>query len=131
MLRLLFLLLGHALLGLAIIGVLLPGLPTTPFLILACVCYGRSSEKFQRFLLNNRWSGPPLHNWLHNRSISRRAKVMAVSVLVVTIAYSMAIVPILAVQVGLVLIAVGVAGYIVTRPAPGAGPYPDAANPKG
>ena len=75
--------LGLFFLALAIIGVLLPGLPTTPFLILAAWFFARSSEKWHRRLLDNELSGPLLRNWEQRRCISPRTKIVAlVSMLV-------------------------------------------------
>jgi uncharacterized membrane protein YbaN (DUF454 family) len=75
--------LGLFFLALAIIGVLLPGLPTTPFLILAAWFFARSSEKWHRRLLDNELFGPLLRNWEQRRCISLRTKIVAlVSMLV-------------------------------------------------
>jgi uncharacterized membrane protein YbaN (DUF454 family) len=75
--------LGLFFLALAIIGVLLPGLPTTPFLILAAWFFARSSEKWHRRLLDNELLGPLLRNWEQQRCITLRIKIVAlVSMLV-------------------------------------------------
>ena len=75
--------LGLFFLVLAIIGVLLPGLPTTPFLILAAWFFSRSSEKWHRRLLDNELFGPLLRNWEQRRCVSLRTKIVAlVSMLV-------------------------------------------------
>lgn len=129
--RLFFLILGHTLLSLGMIGILLPILPTTPFLILACGCYGRSSEKFHQLLLNSPWSGPLLKNWQRNGSISLRAKCTALLVMGVAMTYSVVSVPLLAVKISLVLTAVGVSYYIITRPSPLVKRQSSAANPTG
>ena len=129
--RLFFLLLGHVFLGLGLIGIVLPILPTTPFLILACGCYGRSSGKFQQLLLNNRWSGPLLHNWQKNRSISLRTKCLALLVMSAAITYSVILIPLLIVKIILVLTALGVSYYIITRPSPLANCQSNAANSAG
>jgi uncharacterized membrane protein YbaN (DUF454 family) len=75
--------LGLFFLALAIIGVLLPGLPTTPFLILAAWFFARSSEKWHRRLMDSVLFGPLLRNWEQRRCISLRTKIVAlVSMLV-------------------------------------------------
>jgi hypothetical protein len=74
---------GFMFLGLAILGVILPGLPTTPFLILAAWFFARSSEKWHRRLLDSELFGPLLRNWEDRRCISLRTKIVAlVSMLV-------------------------------------------------
>lgn len=74
----LYMSLGLIFVALAALGVLLPGLPTTPFLLLAASCFAKSSTRLYRWLLNNRTFGPMVHNWEQNRSISRRLRNLAV-----------------------------------------------------
>ncbi len=64
--------------GLAALGVLLPVLPTTPFLLIAAACFARSSPRFYDWLLANRIFGPLIRDWREHRSIPLRAKVLAV-----------------------------------------------------
>jgi uncharacterized membrane protein YbaN (DUF454 family) len=68
---------GTICVGLAALGVVLPGLPTTPFLILATACYARSSERLTRRLLNHRLFGPLIRDYRAGRGIPFRAKVLA------------------------------------------------------
>jgi len=63
---------------LAALGVLLPLLPTTPFLLVAAWAFGRSSERFQSWLYRNRWFGPLLRAWQQHGAIPRWAKALAV-----------------------------------------------------
>jgi uncharacterized membrane protein YbaN (DUF454 family) len=75
--------LGLFFLALAILGVVLPVLPTTPFLILAAWFFARSSEKWHRRLLESTLFGPLLRNWEQRRCIALRTKIVAlVSMLV-------------------------------------------------
>jgi uncharacterized membrane protein YbaN (DUF454 family) len=71
--------LGALFLALASIGVVLPGLPTTPFLILAAWFFARSSERWHRRLLESELFGPMLHNWETRRCMSLRAKITALA----------------------------------------------------
>lgn len=61
-----------------IVGIVLPLLPTTPFLLLAAACYARSSERFYNMLLDNRYFGPPIREWRDTRTVSRHTKRNAV-----------------------------------------------------
>lgn len=75
---------GVTALFMGILGVFLPILPTTPFILLAAACFARSSERFHDFLLNNRITGPIIYEWCLHRSIPRKVKrwvylLMAVS----------------------------------------------------
>jgi uncharacterized membrane protein YbaN (DUF454 family) len=78
-----FRLLGFAFLGIALLGVFLPLLPTTPFVLLAAACFARSSERWHRWMLENETFGPMIRNWERNRCISRRVKAIAISSMVV------------------------------------------------
>ena len=71
--------LGFAFLGLAILGVVLPLLPATPFLLLSAWFFARSSEKWHTRLLAHELTGPMIRNWEQNRCMSRRAKQVAIT----------------------------------------------------
>ena len=78
MFRPLWLLLGITSLALGIVGVVLPLLPTTPFVLLSAYCFARSSPRLHDWLIGHRIFGPLIHNWERHKAISPRAKVMAV-----------------------------------------------------
>jgi hypothetical protein len=109
---------GHLFVGLALLGVFLPLLPTTPFVLLASACYLRSSERFHRVLQEHPWFGPALKNWNETRSISRKAKIMAVVTIAATMSFSLYLAPLLWVQLMLAAIGVCVSLFILTRPSP-------------
>jgi uncharacterized membrane protein YbaN (DUF454 family) len=69
--------------GLAVLGMFLPVLPTTPLLLLALACFARSSERLHGWLLSHRAFGPVLKNWHETRSMPRRAKIVAIASIVV------------------------------------------------
>ena len=83
-----FVLMGHASMALGIVGIFVPLWPTTPFVLLAAVCYSRGSERFNSWLHQHPRFGPMLHSWREHRAISRRAKVAAVIMVVASITYS-------------------------------------------
>lgn len=74
---------------LAILGVFLPLLPTTPFLLLASACFARGSTRMHGWLLNNRVLGKYLRDYEQGRGIPRKGKITAVALLWVSLAYSM------------------------------------------
>ena len=86
--RLLLIASGTLFVGLGVLGIFLPVLPTTPFLLLAAVCYARSSERFYHWLITNRWSGEYIRNYREGRGITLRHKVLTLLLLWLTIIYS-------------------------------------------
>lgn len=85
---LMFKTIGIVFVGLAILGVILPILPTTPFLLVAAACFAKSSPKMQRWLLTNKIFGPMINDWQQHRSIPKKAKYIALSSIVLSVAWS-------------------------------------------
>lgn len=79
---------GSLALLLGLIGVVLPGLPTTPFILLAAACYAKASPRLHRWLLNHRLTGPMLRDWEKHRSLTRRNKTIAVVSMAVMVSVS-------------------------------------------
>ena len=77
--RYVLLTIGWFFVGLGAIGVFLPVLPTTPFLIISLWAFSRSSKKFHDWLYNHRWYGSYLKAWDQHRVIPVQAKVMAIT----------------------------------------------------
>ncbi|WP_438943693.1 YbaN family protein [Pseudomonas sp. N8] len=75
--RLLFALLAYASLGIGLVALVVPGLPTTEFILLAAWAATRSSPRLSAWLEHHRLFGPMLHNWRNGKVIPRRAKVGA------------------------------------------------------
>jgi len=86
--RAFLLVVGILSLGLGILGIILPLLPTTPLLLLAAYCFARSSERFYQWLLNNRWFGEYIKNYREGRGMPRREKILTLAVLWVTIGFA-------------------------------------------
>lgn len=76
-------LLGMLCLLLGAVGLVLPLLPTTPFVLLAAGCFARSSPRMHQWLLNNALFGPVLQDWERNRCVSRRVKRVALTMMLV------------------------------------------------
>jgi uncharacterized protein len=100
------------------IGIFLPILPTTPFLLLSAACYLRSSERMHKWLLNNRWFGSYIRNYQEGKGIPMKTKILAMTVLWVAILYSAFITldEILIAQIALLAIALGVSIHLVRLP---------------
>ena len=83
--------LGWIFVILAAIGVLVPILPTTPFLILALALFAKSSPKFHQMLLDHPWFGDLLKQWDQNKTVSRRIKWRASGLILLSFSISIAI----------------------------------------
>lgn len=79
--------------ALAFIGAFLPLLPTTPFLLVAATCFAKSSPRMHRMLLANKVFGPMIYHWEQSRSIPKRAKIIALSSIVIASLWSCYILP--------------------------------------
>lgn len=106
---------GFTLLG--VIGLAVPLLPTTPFLLLAAWCFSRSSRRLHDWLLAHRVLGPPVRAWREHGAVSPRAKALAIGLLWLSLGWALATrelppwARIAAVSVGL-----GVSVFLLTRP---------------
>ena len=76
--RWLWLVLAYACLALGIVGIFLPGLPTTPFVLLSAYAAARGSKRLHAWLLAHRLFGPMIRDWEATGSVSRRAKYWAI-----------------------------------------------------
>ena len=86
----LLLALGWLFVVLGVIGVLLPIVPTTPFLIIALTLFSKSSPRFHQMLLNNAWFGPTLRQWEETKTLSRKTKYKASLLIIFSFAISIA-----------------------------------------
>jgi uncharacterized membrane protein YbaN (DUF454 family) len=108
---------GSVCLGLGIVGVFLPLLPTTPFLLLAAACYVRSSRRIYDWLLNVRWLGSYVRSYRERRGVPLRVKTLAISLLWITIGYSVvSVVHLLLLRIILLAVAAAVTMHILSIP---------------
>jgi uncharacterized membrane protein YbaN (DUF454 family) len=100
--------------GLGIIGIFVPILPTTPFLLLAAACYMRSSERFYQWLINNRIFGAYVRNYIEGRGMPVRIKIFTILLLWLAIGLSITFgVQNIVIRIVLICIAIGVTAHIV------------------
>ena len=112
MIRFVLIALGTFCLGLGVAGVFVPGLPTTPFLLLAAALYVRSSERMYTWLLKHKVFGKFIRDFRESRSISLRSKVISIGTMWALILLSILLfIQNLAVEV--VISALGVVGTVV------------------
>jgi uncharacterized membrane protein YbaN (DUF454 family) len=79
---------GSVFVVLGAFGVILPGLPTTPFLILAAACYIRSSQRLYDWLIANKTFGPYLRDYREGKGIPKRAKKIALIMMTIFVGYA-------------------------------------------
>ena len=104
---------GCIALALGVIGIALPLLPTTPFLLLAAACFMRGSDRMYRWLTQNRVFGPYLLDYQERRGVTLRVKVVALTLLWASLLYSMYTLPTL--RWPLLLLGLGVSAYLTLR----------------
>jgi uncharacterized membrane protein YbaN (DUF454 family) len=98
------------------IGIFLPLLPTTPFMLLAAACYCRGSERMLKWLLNNKYFGSYIRNYREGKGMSAKSKTTAITTLWLTISLSILFIRIFIMQITLLIIATAVTIYLLRMP---------------
>jgi hypothetical protein len=122
--RTLWLTAGTICVVLGAIGIVLPILPTTPFLLAAAACYYKSSPRMHRWLLNNKWFGEYIRNYTEGKGLTKKTKITALTVLWVTIGFSTVfmldrLLPamlVLPMQIIMIVVAIAVSTHIIRLP---------------
>jgi len=83
-----YLLIGHASMAIGFIGIFVPLLPTTPFVLLAAACYSRGSERFHTWLHEHPRFGPIISSWREHGAIGLRSKIVATVTVAASVTYS-------------------------------------------
>ena len=104
--------LGWSAVGLALAGLVVPGLPTTIFVLIASYCFSKSSERFSRWLWGNRWLGPKLHRYASNGGMARSAKRACLTAMWASVLISAALLANIHIAASIVTVALGVAGTL-------------------
>ena len=113
--RIIYIILGSFFLILG--GIFVPLLPTTPFWLLTCWFYIRSSEKLYNRVMSNRHFGPYIRNYMVDKAIPLRSKIISVAVMWLSAIFtSLFLVDILWVKILLILISIGVSWHILSFP---------------
>ena len=101
-----------------IAGIVLPLVPTTPFLLLAAFAFARSSPNLHSWLVTHRRLGPPINDWRRHGTITRRTKLVAVAAMATTLALSIVVGArdwMILVQA---IVLTGAAAFVLSRPCP-------------
>lgn len=117
--KVLLMIIGSISLVFGIIGIIIPVLPTTPFLLLSLACFVKSSDKLYRFILNNKYLAPYIEDYMEGRGVPKKAKNKAILLIWITIGFSVIfIINEMMLRLFLLTIASTVSIYICTRPTP-------------
>ena len=109
---------GVIALALGGLGIVLPFLPTTPFVLVAAFAFANSSEKLHQWLLDHNVFGPLIANWRSHRAITRRAKIASILAMLAVIAISLFFeLPAYAIIIQILVLSAA-AVFILSRPAP-------------
>ena len=118
--RIIWIILGLLFVGIGTLGIFVPGLPTTIFMILAAACFIRSSEKLYKWLINNKFFGKYIKDYREGKGMPRKAKITAVTMMIIFI--TLATIPFSPISVEsfpikIIVILVGIIGfwYIIFR----------------
>ncbi|MGZ9898626.1 YbaN family protein [Shewanella gaetbuli] len=95
----LFLLIGLTSVTLGTIGIVVPLLPTVPFILLAAYCFARSSDRLHNWLMTHPWFSEALNNWQTKRALSKKLKKRAMIMTTLSFVVSIMIVPLVWVKV--------------------------------
>jgi len=115
--RIIYFILGWIFFTLGAVGVLLPVLPTTPFMLLALWAFSRSSERFHNWLYFHKLFGPSLQMWQQHRVIPRGAKIMSVGFMSISFAYMLVYSPVgNMLKFSIAIIMLYGAWFILTKP---------------
>jgi uncharacterized membrane protein YbaN (DUF454 family) len=103
--------------GLAVVGTVLPFVPTVPLVLLAGFFFSRSSERFDRWLVEHRVFGPIIRDWRAGLGFTVRAKVLAAFAIIVSFSLTLLVaVESTSGRIGMIALAISVISYIVSRP---------------
>ena len=107
--------LGSICLALGVIGIFLPLLPTTPFLLLSAALYVRSSEKLYQWLIHQKYLGTYIRNFREHRAIPLRAKIFSISMIWITLTYcAITISDHIGIKALFIILAVSITWHILT-----------------
>lgn len=112
--RILFVISGSISLTIGIIGIFVPLLPTTVFLLISAYCYVRSSPKLYNWLINHKYLGTYISNYRRYKAMPKKAKISAISLLWITIIISGIIVDVFWIRIVLLVVAISITAYILS-----------------
>jgi len=114
----LFIGLGSLFVFLGFIGIVIPGIPTTPFLLLSAWFFSKSSSFLENWLINHKLFGPLIRDWNEHKSISRKSKIVAVIIIIPTFTFSIYSSLNMIIDILLGITCISLCAYLISRPEP-------------
>ena len=114
--KLILLIVGWLCVGLGFVGIFIPGIPTTIFLIIALWAFARSSKKFHAWLLNHQRFGPILRNWESHKVVPIKAKIVMVILQILVVIMVQYTFNNLFATIALLIVLILVASYVISLP---------------
>ena len=114
--KLILLIVGWLCVGLGFVGIFIPGIPTTIFLIIALWAFARSSKRFHAWLLNHQRFGPILRNWESHKVVPIKAKIVMVILQILVVIMVQYTFNSLFITVTLLIVLILVAWYVISLP---------------
>lgn len=105
---------GTISLSFGILGIFIPILPTTPFLLLSSFCYIRSSKRLYNWLINHRIFGHLIYNYLTYRAVERNAKIVSIVFLWIALLSSILLLSNIYIRIFLLVVGIGVSIHLLT-----------------
>ena len=118
LIKYLYISLGFIFVVLGYIGIIVPGIPTTPFLLLSVWFFSRSSKSFENWLLNHKIFGEFIKNWQKNKGINRKSKIYAIILILLTFTITIYFKFALFVDILLAIFGILLCLFIIMRPEP-------------
>ena len=110
--------LGSLFVCLGFIGIIIPGIPTTPFLLLSAWFFSKSSSFLENWLINHKLFGPLIRDWNEHKSISRKSKIVAVIIIIPTFAFSIYSSLNMTIDILLGITCISLCAFLISRPEP-------------
>ncbi len=104
---------GTLSLGLAMLGIVVPGLPTTPFALLSAFLYAKSSRRMHDWLLNNRVLGPRIKNYQRRKGLTRKGKGGIIAIMLLMVLFSSFVVIRDNLTLRVIILSLGIIGSLV------------------
>ena len=112
LIRILYIIAGFVSLALGILGIFVPGLPTTPFMLLTAFLFARGSKRIHQWLIHNRFVGSYITEWNRSKGLSRRTKIKSVTLMALVLTVSLVFIT-KTIAIKIIIVALGVIGIFV------------------